>query len=422
MKSIIVIGGGASGLMAAIVAAREGARVTILEAMEKPAKKLLMTGNGRCNLTNLDFSREDCYRGGDLDFCRQVLAQFDYHRTMQFFEEMGLLLQKRGNGVYPLTDQASSVADRLLLELAKLHVKLKCQEKVTAIEKKEETWTVFTEGWHYEADAVILACGSRAVPVSGSDGSGYALARMCGHTIQEPFPALVPLKCKEAFVKKLAGLRTKAVVTMEISSAEPSRQSAKTNTFSETGELQWTEYGISGIVVFQLSRYASAAIRQKAHVQVSVDCLPSVTEEQLLELLTKKKDEEPIGDILTGILPKKMIPVILELCQIRKASARPEEKDLSRICHTIKHLRLTVNGTRSFDQAQVCGGGVTLSEINPCTMESRISSGLYLTGELMDVDGICGGYNLQWAWTTGYLAGKSSAAKVTSHKKGEDHD
>lgn len=416
MKSIIVIGGGASGLMAAIVAAREGARVTILESMDKPAKKLLMTGNGRCNLTSLDFSREDCYRGGDITFVRQVLKQFDYQQTMQFFEEMGLLLQERGSGVYPLTDQASSVADRLLLELAKLHVKLKCLEKVTRIEKTGDKWTAFTESWHYEADAVILACGSRAVPATGSDGSGYVLAQMCGHTIQEPFPALVPLKCKESFVKKLAGLRTKAVVTMKISSAEPSRQSARPLIFSEAGELQWTEYGISGIVVFQLSRYASTALQHGKQVQVSVDCLPSVTEERLLELLVKKKDEEPIGDSLAGILPKKMIPVILELCQIRKASARPEEKELSRICYTIKHLSLTVTGTRSFDQAQVCGGGVTLSEINPCTMASRICSRLYLTGELLDVDGICGGYNLQWAWSTGYLAGKNSAGI------GEKHD
>ena len=157
-------------------------------------------------------------------------------------------------------------------------------------------------------------------------------------------------------------------------------------------------------------------------MQVSVDCLPSVTEEGLFDLLYKKKEEESIGDRLTGILPKKMIPVILELCQIRKSSDRPDETQTKRICKMIKHLPLTITGTRSFEQAQVCGGGVTLSEIDPCTMESRIISGLYLTGELMDVDGICGGYNLQWAWSTGYLAGKSSAAKVTSHKKGEDHD
>lgn len=412
MKSIIVIGGGASGLMAAIVAAREGARVTILESMDKPAKKLLMTGNGRCNLTNLDFSREDCYRGGDLDFCHQVLAQFDHHKTMQFFEEMGLLLQERGSGVYPLTDQASSVADRLLLELAKLHVKLKCREKVTAIEKKDEKWIIFTEGWHYEADAVILACGSRAVPATGSDGSGYALARMCGHTIQDPFPALVPLKCRESFVKKLAGLRTRSVVTMEILTSD----GASVASYSEAGELQWTEYGISGIVVFQLSRYAAQALKQGRRVLVSIDCLPSVDEESLFTLLCRKSGEESIGDSLTGILPKKLIPVILELCQIKKASARPAAGQLRQICSQIKSLRLTVIGTRSFEQAQVCAGGVTLSEIDPSTMESRISKGLYLTGELTDVDGICGGYNLQWAWSTGYLAGKSSAGI------GEKHD
>ena len=412
MKSIIVIGGGASGLMAAIVAAREGARVTILESMDKPAKKLLMTGNGRCNLTSLDFSREDCYRGGDTTFVRQVLKQFDYQQTMQFFEEMGLLLQERGSGVYPLTDQASSVADRLLLELAKLRVKLKCREKVTRIEKTGDKWTAFTEGWHYEADAVILSCGSRAVPATGSDGSGYALAQMCGHTIQEPFPALVPLKCKESFVKKLAGLRTRSVVNMEILTSD----GASVASYSKAGELQWTEYGISGIVVFQLSRYSAQALKQGRRVQVSIDCLPSVDEQSLFALLCKQSEEESIGDSLTGILPKKLIPVILELCQIKKASARPAAGQLRQICRQIKLLRLTVTGTRSFEQAQVCAGGVTLSEIDPSTMESRISRGLYLTGELIDVDGICGGYNLQWAWSTGYLAGKSSAGI------GEKHD
>lgn len=211
----------------------------------------------------------------------------------------------------------------------------------------------------------------------------------------------------------MAGLRTRAVIDMEIWLSDGSA----VQQFSESGELQWTEYGISGIVVFQLSRYASATLQQKGRVQVSVDCLPSVTEERLFDLLYKKKEKESIGDRLTGILPKKMIPVILELCQIRKASDRPDETQIKRICKMIKHLPLTVTGTRSFEQAQVCGGGVTLSEIDPCTMESRIISGLYLTGELMDVDGICGGYNLQWAWSTGYLAGKSSAAKLPVTKK-----
>ena len=401
-------------MMAAISAAREGARVTILESMDKPAKKLLMTGNGKCNLTNLDFSRPDCYRGGDVHFCRQVLNTFDQHQTMTFFEESGLLLQERGSGIYPLTDQASSVVDRLLLELQKLRVKLKCREKVARMEKKEGKWHVFTETWHYEADAVILACGSQAAPVTGSDGSGYVLAQMAGHTIVKPFPALVPLKCRESFVKKLAGLRTKAMVTMNISFPE----TTVTQTFSEAGELQWTEYGISGIVVFQLSRYAADALQKRAQVRVSVDCLPAVSEEQLFSMLINKtqEQEESIGDSLIGILPKKLIPVILELCQIKKASARPEEQQLSQICQTIKHLTLTVTGTRSFDQAQVCGGGVTLSEIDPSTMESRIADNLYLTGELMDADGICGGYNLQWAWSTGYIAGKNSA------RKGEHHD
>ena len=411
MRSVIVIGAGASGLMAAITAAREGAKVTVLEAMEKPARKLLMTGNGRCNLTNLDFAREDCYRGNDPSFWQQVLAQFDEKQTMAFFESMGLLLQKRGTGVYPLTDQASSVVDRLLLEVQKLHIKLKCREKVQRIEHHPDCWRVFTETWHYEADAVILSCGSCAVPVTGSDGSGYELAKLAGHTIVQPLPALVPLKCREGFVKKLAGLRTRADITMYITDKNGHSTAAHT----ESGELQWTEYGISGIVVFQLSRYAAYALQRDGKVRVQIDCLPSVKEETLYALLEKKIPEESITDALTGIIPKKMIPVILELCQIKKASARPDTEKLQEVCRTIKQLSVTVTGTRSFDQAQVCAGGVSTGEVNPATMESKICHGLYLTGELLDIDGICGGYNLQWAWSTGYVAGIHSAGKGEQH-------
>lgn len=411
MKSVIVIGAGASGLMAAIAAAREGARVTILESMEKPAKKLLMTGNGRCNLTNLDFSREDCYRSEDMTFCRQVLQQFDYQKTMDFFEDMGLLLQERSRGIYPLTDQASSVADRLILEIQKLHIKLKCREKVIKIQKESDIWQVYTESWHYEVDSVILAAGSRAVPLTGSDGSGYDLAKMAGHTLNTPFPALVPLKCKESFVKKLAGLRTRAVITMQILSKNGSLESS----YSESGELQWTEYGISGIVVFQLSRYASLALQQGKRVGVSIDCLPTVTASDLLHLLQKQLKEETISAALTGILPKKLIPVVLEISQTKKGVTEDDIEQLVRISHIIKHLPVTVTGTRSFDQAQVCGGGVSVAEIDPHTMESRLKSGLYVTGELLDVDGICGGYNLQWAWSTGYIAGRNSARKENIH-------
>ena len=411
MNSVIVVGAGASGLMAAITAAREGALVTVLEAMEKPARKLLMTGNGRCNLTSLDFSRKDCYRGSDPSFWQKVYAQFDEKQTMAFFEEMGLLLQKRGGGVYPLTDQASSVVDRLLLEVQKLPVKLKCQEKVVRMERSGDRWQVFTETWHYETDAVILACGSCAVPVTGSDGSGYELAKLAGHTIVRPLPALVPLKCREGFVKKLAGLRTRADLTMYITDKDGHGKAV----YTESGELQWTEYGISGIVVFQLSRYAACALPQGSKVQVQIDCLPSVKEETLLEMLKKKMPEESIADALTGMIPKKMIAVILELCRIKRASSRPDAETLQEVCHTIKQLSVTVTGTRSFEQAQACAGGVSTGEVNPKTMESKICHGLYLTGELLDVDGICGGYNLQWAWSTGYVAGIHSAGKGEQH-------
>lgn len=256
-KRVIVAGAGAAGLMAAITAARAGASVTVLEAMERPGKKLLLTGNGRCNLTNLDPALPMAYYGTGAALAAAVIKRFDAEKLVSWFEELGLLIQEKNGYVYPYSAQAGSVLEVLLAEARHLKIKLKYSEKIIEIQKhsisstKEVEWEVRTQTWKYTADAVILACGSKAVMTTGSDGSGYALAASLGHTIQTVKPALTPVICKEKFLPQISGVRCRACVTLfeQIGKKEPVmlRQ--------EKGELQWTKYGVSGIVIFQLSRF-----------------------------------------------------------------------------------------------------------------------------------------------------------------------
>lgn len=427
MKRIIVIGAGASGMLAAITAARQGASVTLLEGMEKPGKKLLITGSGRCNLTNLRQERT-CYRGADAEFVGNVLQQFPVSDTLSFFREIGLLTIARDGYVYPVTGQASSVLEVLLLEIKRLGVKLKCMEKVLSIEKnitdvsekdsEYKTGRLFrvrTAGWTYEADAVILAAGSKAAPATGSDGSGYALAKKCGHSLVTPREALVPLTIREGWIKKLSGLRMQAAVTLE--------------GHTEKGELQWTDTGISGIVVFQLSRFAVRALAKRPgetdgktkSVPVQLDLLPFVSAEELFIHLANRKALQPDGcsaeSLLAGVFAKKAIGPLLQAAKIKPSekAAKLSDKELHRLITTVKQLTLTVSGNRSFEQAQVCQGGVCCAEIHPQTLESRKMPGLYIIGELLDVDGICGGYNLQWAWASGFAAGRAAAARQSDN-------
>lgn len=411
MKKIIVIGAGASGLMAAITAAREGAAVTVLEGMEKPGKKLLVTGNGRCNLTNTCQERTDRYRGSTEEFINTVMEQFPVEKTMAFFEELGLILHSREGYIYPYVNQASAVLDVLLLETRRLPVKIKCREKVTELYKTKNIWKVKTASWSYDADAVILAAGSMAAPATGSDGSGYALAKKQGHAIITPMEALVPLKVQENWVKKMAGLRMQAQVTLILGTSDSGEGECRELKYTESGELQWTEYGISGIVVFQLSRYAVRALAAKRNVAVFVDLMPHLEMEALKALLGKRRTDGTLEDFLTGLLPKKAIPVILERMSLRPSekAAQMGEEQIDVLAEHIKSLKLTVTGHKTFDAAQVCSGGVDTSQIHSKTLESKKQSGLYFTGELMDVDGICGGYNLQWAWSSGYTAGCHAA-------------
>ena len=409
MKKIAVIGGGASGLVAAIAAARTNpqAQITIYEKKDTVGKKILATGNGRCNLTNKDMNAS-YFRSDNPPVVEEILQKFGYEDTIAFFTSLGLLTKARGNYVYPYSDQASTVLELLKLELERLHVKISADAPVTDIVPVSHGFTVRTEQYNQKADVVILACGGKANSKLGSDGSGYSLAKNLGHTMVPVVPALVQLKVKNHPFAKAAGVRTDAVVTA-ICSGKPAA--------SDRGELQLTAYGISGIPVFQISRYIARSLYLKQEAKVKIDFLPDFTEEALFELLLKRKNEREqmtCSEYLLGIFHQKLIPRFLEQARIQMHTLTGDLSDtqLKSLVQVVKRSVVTIDTTNGFDNAQVCAGGISTEEIYPGTMESRYVDHLYLAGELLDVDGICGGYNLQWAWATGYLAGTAAAKAV----------
>ncbi len=388
-RQVVIIGAGASGLMAAIMAARNGAAVTVLEQNEKPGKKICATGNGKCNFSNLVMP-DDAYRGKHPEFVDNALAQFSVKDTVEFFKELGIFPLDKNGYLYPRSNQAQSVVDVLCMEASHLGIKIKTNEQVIAIEteKNGRNFQVLTKGWHYEADALILANGSKASSISGSDGSGYELAKSLKHHIIPVYPALTALKCKGPAFKVWAGVRTEGEVSLLIDGKFYK---------SERGELQLTEYGISGIPVFQISTYAIRAVREDHKAEIRINFMPELSEEELNQLLHSRKKACPYKnekELLVGLFPEKLIKVLTSQKHLISA---------------IKEFPLEVQDGMSFSQAQVCSGGVDTIQVNAHTMESKLCRNLYFTGELLDIDGTCGGYNLQWAWSSGAVAGINAA-------------
>lgn len=400
-RRVIIIGGGASGLVAGIGAARQGADVTILEHMDRVGKKILSTGNGRCNLTNLAMD-ESCYRCSRQDFPMKVINRFSVWDTLTFFDELGIMAKSKNGYIYPNSEQAAAVLDMLRLETEQLGIRVVTGCHVRKLRRKKNgRFLAETDQGTFDGDALILATGSKAAPVTGSDGSGYELAAGFGHRVIRPLPALVQLKCSGKYFKQLAGVRCEAKVTLQ----------ADGRTLAEDhGEVQLTDYGISGIPTFQVSRFASVALAEKKSVHALLDFLPQKTLEETKEFLRLRAasmKERSVGDFLTGVLHKKLAAVLLKLSGISAELTVGEvrEEQWERLLMRLKAFDAEVTATNSFEQAQVCCGGVDTAQVHSDTLESKLVPGLYLVGELLDVDGICGGYNLQWAWSTGMLAG-----------------
>ncbi|MBR5474641.1 MAG: NAD(P)/FAD-dependent oxidoreductase [Lachnospiraceae bacterium] len=402
-KNVIVLGAGPAGMTAAIKAAENGARVLLLEHMDRVGKKILSTGNGKCNITN-EYMEVSCFHSSQPEFCLKALSRFGKKAALNYMEEIGIMpISKRGY-YYPASEQATAVLDALRRKCEAAGVETRTGIKVQKIEKKKRFQLTTSESI-FEADALILATGSMAAPKTGSDGSGYELAKSLGHRIIRPLPALVQLKSSPNIFKQLAGLRMDAKLELLCDGKKIEE---------ETGELQCVDYGISGIPVFQLSSRAIRLFEDGHKMEMVIDFFPALDGQALFETLIARRKRLSYLDceeFLTGMFAKAAAGVFLRSVHIplHARCTDVKEEDWRRFSKLVKRFHVPINGYNSFDRAQTCSGGVDPSQVYPQTMESKLVPGLYFAGEMLDVDGICGGYNLQWAWTSGTLAGIAAA-------------
>lgn len=412
-RKVAVVGGGAAGMMAAVQAAYAGARVTVYERNDRVGKKILSTGNGKCNFSNEDM-RAACYYGSGAGYVDGFYKQFGVAETKTFFRELGMRIKDRNGYLYPASEQAATVLDVLRYEMERLGIEICAGCRVTGIDGPGNPGcrlTLETETAAYKKrtyDAVILACGGRAAPKTGSDGTGLAMAKRLGHRIVPTVPALTALRCGETFWKQVAGVRCEARLMLYIDGNEVS---------SVQGELQLTDYGISGIPVFQFSRIAAYALQEGRTVTVKIDLMPDPgaadTQEAFWAQRWERQKRQSMEQFVTGTVNKKVGLLLLKLAGIRETETVCEiegarRRKLEQLFHAFE---VTVKGTNSFEQAQVCAGGVDFAEVTD-RLESVRRPGLFFAGEMLDIDGICGGYNLQWAWSSGAVAGRAAAGKA----------
>ena len=395
----LIIGGGAAGLAAAVSAAQAGERVTVLERLDRVGKKLLATGNGRCNLMNTGPLRYP----GHPEFAEAVLSRCGAEAQRRFWNDLGLRLREEDAGrVYPASGQASTVLDTLRRACSALRVDIRCGERALSLSPAKGGWTAVTESARFTADRVIVTGGGRAQPKLGSDGSAYALLTAQGHTLREPRPALTQIETETAPIAGLSGIRVRCAV--------------ETGGHRETGELLFADYGVSGVCVMQCARSA------RPGQPLRIDLLPALgmaSAPELARELTRRRalwPEEALDSLFTGLCVPR-----LGLALLRSAGVAPKgrpirsltEREAETLAKTAARFTLTVRGIRGFEHAQVTRGGIDPGEFDPATMESRLAPGLYAAGEVLDVDGDCGGYNLMFAFATGILAGRRGLVTET---------
>ncbi len=402
-----IIGAGASGLIAAITAAEQGADVTLIEKKDRICKKILATGNGKCNFTNKSMNTTD-FRSQSQNIYNNYISQFNENDVISMFQSMGMLTKDKNNYCYPRSEQASTVLDILRLRIKTLNIPVLTDRYPISIQKKKKNFEIqLNTNEKLYFDRIILACGSFAGEKTKDDYTGYTYAKSLGHTLVPVVPALVQVRAKGKEFKSISGVRCEANISLYIND---------TLTTQEFGELQLTDYGISGIPVFQLSRYVSYGIYEKKNVTASIDFLPEYEIDEW-ELFVQTKWKHSSKDITAeeffqGFLNKKLNLMFLKSAGIKAETPLNQLKfsKIQQISRSMKSWKIEIEGTNPYENAQVCAGGVSMAEIT-LAMESKIVPGLYFAGELLDVDGRCGGYNLQWAWTSGYLAGKNAAAR-----------
>ncbi len=407
MRKVLVIGGGAAGMMATISAKNHGAEVLLLERNDRVGKKILATGNGRCNYTNVNLSIDN-YHGENSKFPYSCLSQFNVYETIDFFERLGIAPFVEENGkVFPMSLQSSSVLDVLRFELEYLGIEIVTEAFVIDIVKDKKFTVILEDGRKFIGDSVILATGGKAAPSTGSDGNGYRLAKSFGHTIEDTFPGLVQLKLEGNFFKQVEGV--KIIGLAELYEGERLIR-------RDEGDILFTNYGISGPPILQISRTANELLMEGNKPELKISIIKDRSKEELEDYLQYRfsfMSKKTIEKALIGLINKRLIiPILKEIGVDRnKYIAHISKEEVKRISKILTDLRFNIIGSKSWDNAQVTAGGVSTDEINNSTMESKLVKGLYFAGEIVDVDGDCGGFNLQWAWSSGYVAGKNSAGK-----------
>jgi hypothetical protein len=417
-RRVIVVGGGAAGMVAAIAAARSGAAVTLLERMPRVGKKLLATGNGRCNFTNAHPELRR-FHGRDPGFAGAALAAFGLDATLRFFDDLGIAAREEEAGkIFPRSGQASSVLDVLRHELAHLGVETRCDADVTRLGRRHGSWEVALRGETLRCGAVVLASGGRASPQFGSNGSGYALVRPIGHTIVEPFPALTRIRVSSPFLKHLKGVKVEGVAMLEPALRQRPVHGNHLPTLEPpaAGEILFTETGLSGPPILDLSRRAGERAQRHERTVVRLDLCPEIPERGLATLLQRRfaRSQGATAEFaMIGFLNKRLIAPVLKVAGIPDPS-RPAASlggpEAGAAAAVLKGWCFEATGTDSWAEAQVTAGGVDVAGVHPQTLESRIAPGLFFAGEVLDIDGDCGGFNLQWAWSSGHVAGSNAAA------------
>lgn len=405
MSNVIVVGGGAAGMMAAVFAARNGQNVQLLEKNEKLGKKLFITGKGRCNITNAA-DIEDLFTAvtSNPKFLYSGFYSFTNQQVIDFFEELGVKTKvERGERVFPISDHSSDVIAAFSRELKSLGVSVSLHTEVKELlcEQDKVCGVLLTNGKKMKADAVIVATGGISYPSTGSTGDGYRFAKETGHRVTELLPSLVPMEVRQWYAKELQGLSLRNI---EIRITD-----GKKKLYEEFGEMLFTHYGVTGPVILSASSVVGKTLRKK-ELTLHIDLKPALSEEQLDKRILREFDanhNKQYKNSIDSLFPAKLKPVMIELSEIEPEKKVNEitKEERQRLVHLIKDFTMTLTGLRGYNEAIITKGGVSVKEIDPGTMESKIIKGLYFAGEVLDLDAVTGGYNLQIAWSTGYLAG-----------------
>ena len=399
---VMVVGGGAAGLIAAITMARRGVKVTLLEQSSKIGRKILVSGNGQCNITNRHIA-PNRFHSQNPDFAEGVLSGYGFDVVESFFASIGLeLVEGKEGKMFPMSMQAGSVVELLEYEARSLGVNIECGCEVKGIQKKNDTFMLETSQGIKSCEKLLLATGSPAAPQLGGNRSGLEFAKSLGHTLIPLHPSLVQLCSDERWVKRASGVKTKGIVKLYVNGEHITQKE---------GDLLFTNYGISGLAILDISREASLRLAEYAYCELRLDLLPDFGKEKLAAFLIgriRKESIKPLGLWLQGILNKKLIPVVLEQSKCKaQIESELNRKEVGKLVYALKNLKLSVSETRGFKGAEIAAGGVDTAEVDPATMESRYVRNLYLAGELLDVDGDRGGFNFHFAWVSGMRAAKA---------------